>query len=77
MARDHGAKEVTALLREIEKLGFRVERAKNKFKIYPPSHIKSERGVYVTHGTPKAIKAIYSDFRKFYGVELDPRWRKA
>lgn len=75
MARDHGSKEVKALLKEIERLGFRIERGKNIFKIYPPEHLRSKRGVYMTHGTPKAIKAIYSDFRKYYGVELDPRWK--
>ena len=73
MARDHGSKEVKALLREIEKLGFRVERTKQAFRIYPPASIQGR--MYITHGTPKAIKAIYSDFRKLYGVELDPRWK--
>jgi hypothetical protein len=72
MARNHGSKEVQALFREIEKLGFRVVHLKNCFKIYPPN---KEQRIYTTHGTPKAIKAIYSDFRKLYGIELDPLWK--
>lgn len=73
MARNHGSKEVNQLLKEIQELGFRVERTKKLFKIYPPQSMGGR--VYTTHGTPKSIKAIYSDFRKLYGVELDPKWK--
>jgi hypothetical protein len=73
MARDHGSKEIKSLFKEIERLGFRVEHTKRVFRIYPPKGINGR--IYTTHGTPKAIKAIYSDFRKLYGVELDPKWR--
>ena len=73
MARDHGSKEIRRLFKELERLGFIVENRKNAFKITPPANIGGR--VYVTHGTPKAIKAIYSDFRKLYGVELDPKWK--
>jgi hypothetical protein len=74
MARVHGNKEVKNLLREIEKLGFSVRKVNNTFKITPPKHIPGR--IYSTHGTPKSIKAIYSDFRKLYGVELDPLWKE-
>jgi hypothetical protein len=73
MARDHGSKEIKSLFKEMERLGFRVEHVKNTYRIYPPRSIQGR--IYTTHGTPKAIKAIYSDFRKLYGVELDPRWK--
>lgn len=69
MARTHGNKEFSALIREIERIGFKVEKTKNGvYKIYPPSNIGGR--IYTTHGTPKAIKAIKSEFRKIYGVEL-------
>ena len=58
----------------MERLGFEVVHIKNVFKITPPKHIGGR--TYATHGTPKAIKAIYSDFRKIYGVELDPLWKE-
>lgn len=73
MARDHGSKEIKALFRELQRIGFLIETRGNKFKITPPKEV-SQRP-YITHGTPKAIKAIYSDFRKLYGVELDPKWK--
>lgn len=67
--RNHGIKEFNAFLREIEAIGFRVEQTKKGvYKMYPPKEI-SER-VYMTHGTPKAIKAIKAQFRKLYGIEL-------
>ena len=75
MARQHGSKEVTALFRELERLGFVVEHRKNTFKITPPKQIGGR--IYLTHGTPKSVKAIYSDFRKLYGIELDPRFKNA
>lgn len=73
MARTHGNKEIKALFKELERLGFIVESKGNGFRILPPRG--SGKPTYRTHGTPKAIKAIYSDFRKIYGVELDPKWK--
>ena len=73
MARDHGSKEIKNLFKEMKRLGFRVEHVKNTYRIYPPRAMQGR--IYTTHGTPKAIKAIYSDFRKLYGVELDPKWK--
>ena len=72
MSATHGNKEVKRLFREIERLGFTIVHIKNTYRIYPPN---KDARVYTTHGTPKAIKAIYSDFRKLYGVELDPVWK--
>lgn len=72
MARTHGNKEFSSLLREIEKLGFRVEMTKRAvYKIYPPEHIGGP--MYITHGTPMAVKAVINEFRKLYGVDLKPR----
>lgn len=69
MARTHGNKEFKALLREIEKIGFRVEFTKaNVYRLYPPPNISGR--IYTTHGTPKAIKPIKADFRKIYGIDL-------
>lgn len=69
MARTHGNKEFSALVRQIEKIGFRVEKTKSGvYKMYPPQSIGGR--IYITHGTPKAIKAIKAEFRKIYGVDL-------
>lgn len=65
----HGIKEFNAILREIERIGFRVEMTKRGvYKIYPPTNIGGR--IYMTHGTPKSIKAIKAQFRKLYGIEL-------
>jgi hypothetical protein len=74
MARTHGTAEIKKLFRELQRLGFKVENMKNSFVIFPPASM-ADKPKYKTHGTPKAIKAIYSDFRRIYGVELDPKWR--
>lgn len=67
--RNHGIKEFNAVLREVEAIGFRVEKTKKGvYKMYPPREI-GER-VYMTHGTPKSLKAIKAQFRKIYGIEL-------
>jgi hypothetical protein len=67
--KSHGIKEFNAIVREIENIGFRVEMTKKGvYKIYPPASIGGR--IYMTHGTPKAIKAIKAQFRKIYGVEL-------
>lgn len=74
MARTHGTAEIKKLFKELQRLGFKVEAMKNTFVIFPPASM-ADKPKYKTHGTPKAIKAIYSDFRRIYGVELDPKWR--
>lgn len=69
MARTHGNKEFAAVVREIERIGFKVEQTKRGvYKIYPPLSIGGR--MYTTHGTPKAMKAIKSEFRKIYGIDL-------
>ena len=51
------------------RIGFRVEQTKRGvYKIYPPLSIGGR--MYTTHGTPKAMKAIKSEFRKIYGIDL-------
>lgn len=67
-ARQHGNKVVKELLRQIERLGFEVIARKNGFQIKPPPTVDGP--VYFTHGTPKAVKAIKSDFKKIYKVDL-------
>jgi hypothetical protein len=67
--KNHGIKEFNAFLREIESIGFRVERTKKGvYKMYPPKEIGGR--IYMTHGTPKAITAIKKQFQKLYGIEL-------
>lgn len=67
--KNHGIKEFNAFLREIESIGFRVERTKKGvYKMYPPKEIGGR--VYMTHGTPMAIKALKKQFPKLYGIEL-------
>ena len=69
MAKNHGIKEFNALLREVEAIGFRVERTKRGvFKLYPPASIGGR--MYITHGTPKSLKAIKNEFSKLYGITL-------
>lgn len=69
MARTHGNKEFSLLVREIERIGFKVEKTKSGvYRMYPPKEIGGR--VYITHGTPKAIKPIKAEFRKIYGINL-------
>ena len=75
MARNHGSSEIRKLFKEIQRLGFNVEKLKNGVYSVTPPETMPGKPKYKTHGTPKAIKAIYSDFRRIYGVELDPKWR--
>ncbi|MGA1697550.1 MAG: hypothetical protein ACO4AZ_01585 [Ilumatobacteraceae bacterium] len=67
--RQHGNKVVKALLKQISGLGFDIIQRRNGFQIRPPAGISGP--VYFTHGTPKAVKAIKSDFKKLYDVTLD------
>lgn len=67
--KNHGIKEMNAIIREVEAIGFRVEQTKRGvYKLYPPEKIGGR--VYMTHGTPRSIKAIKNEFRKLYGIEL-------
>jgi len=70
MTRRHGSKQINKFIREIQRLGFAVENTRNKYVITPPPHLGTRK--YFTHGTTKAIKPLCADFRKIYGVELDP-----
>jgi hypothetical protein len=72
MPRTHGNKHIKKFVREIERLGFKVTNANNRYKMVPPAHLGTR--VYTTHGTPQAIKPMCSDFKKFYNLDLD--WRK-
>lgn len=71
MARTHGSKQINRFIKEIQRLGFRVETLRNKYKITPPAHLGTR--AYFTHGTPKAIKPLCADFKKIYNVDLDPK----
>jgi len=71
MSRQHGSKQINRFIREIQRLGFNVETTRNKYRITPPPHLGTR--VYFTHGTIKAIKPLCADFKKLYGVELDPK----
>jgi len=70
-SRVHGSKQIRRFIKEIEQIGFTVIVLKNKYKIYPPKHLGGR--VYITHGTPKSIKPMCSEFKKIYGVTLDPK----
>jgi len=70
-SRVHGSKQIKRFIKEIEKIGFTVLVVKNKYKIYPPKNLGTR--IYITHGTPKSIKPMCSEFKKIYGVELDPK----
>jgi len=71
MSRQHGSKQINRFIKEIQRLGFNVENTRNKYRITPPSHLGTR--VYFTHGTIKAIKPLCADFKKIYGIELDPK----
>lgn len=69
MARTHGNKHIKKFIREIEKIGFTVIQANNRYKMIPPRHFDNQKP-YFTHGTPKSIQPMCSDFRKMYGLQL-------
>lgn len=69
MARTHGNPIITELMKELERLGFKVVRGrKGNYKIHPPEQLGSE--VYFTHGTIKSYKALRAYYRKKYGIKL-------
>lgn len=67
--RQHNNKVVKVLLKQIRDLGFEIIQRKNGFQLRPPSNVSGP--IYFTHGTPKAVKAIKSDFKKLYDITLD------
>ena len=71
MTTKHESKDVKKLFKKLESHGFTIARRGNTFIITPPIHLGTQR--YTTHANDKAIKAIYTTFRKMYGIELDPK----
>lgn len=71
MTTKHESKDVKRLFKKLEILGFTITRRGNTFVITPPLNLGTKR--YITHATDKSIKAIYTTFRKMYGIELDPK----
>lgn len=70
-SRKHGSKQIQKFIKEIEHLGFTVINTKNKYRIYPPRNLNNR--IYITHGGLKSIKPLCADFKKIYGVELNPK----
>lgn len=63
----HQPKSVKHLFREIEKMGFKVQRSKSgTIRIIPPSHIRGP--IYTTHGTD--AYPLRREFKKLYNVRL-------
>jgi 5-enolpyruvylshikimate-3-phosphate synthase len=69
MPRQHQSNKMKSMLKELNRLGFQVERSKQGvYKILPPPSI--EGPMYTTHGTESAIHPIRRDFKRLYGVTL-------
>jgi hypothetical protein len=68
MTKQHGCKEITKLLKDLEKKGFTVsaKSKKGSVKITPPISIGGS--VYHTHATQSSLHQIRRDFARMYDV---------
>jgi hypothetical protein len=69
MPKQHNSKAIKQVFKELNRLGFEVERKPSgSYIIIPPD---KKLPVYTTHGTESALHPMRRDFRRMYGVELD------
>jgi 5-enolpyruvylshikimate-3-phosphate synthase len=69
MTRQHQSNRMRKVLKELDRLGFQVERAKSGvYKILPPPGIKGP--MYTTHGTESALHPMRRDFKRYYNIDL-------
>jgi len=69
MPRQHQSSKMKRVLKELTRLGFRVERSKSgTYKIIPPSNI--EGPIYTTHATESAFHPMRRDFKRMYNVTI-------
>lgn len=69
MAREHNSKAVKKLFKQLQEMGFKVERKKSgSFTIRPPDGVDGP--VYTTHGTESSLHPIRRDFKKLYNIDL-------
>lgn len=69
MTCQHNSKAVRKLFKQIEELGFQIDRKKSGgYTIHPPDHISGP--VYRTHGTESSLHPIRRDFKKLYNIDL-------
>jgi hypothetical protein len=69
MPRQHQSTKMKSILRELDRLGFQVDRSKSGvYKIVPPPTIQGP--LYTTHGTESAIHPMRRDFKRLYNVTL-------
>lgn len=70
MPRQHQSKQMKKVFRELERLGFDVERKKSgTYRIIPPPSMGSVQ-TYTTHGTESALHPMRRDFKKLYNIQL-------
>lgn len=69
MPKQHQSTSMKKVFKELDRLGFSVERKKSgAYSIYPPSSVQGP--VYQTHGTESAIHPMRRDFKRLYNIEL-------
>jgi biotin operon repressor len=70
MVKQHSSKSVKKLFREIESMGFKVERKKSGgYTIRPPDGVSGP--VYSTHGTESSLHPIRREFKRLYNISLE------
>jgi len=69
MPKQHQSTSMKKVFKELDRLGFIVERKKSgSYSIIPPSTIQGPK--YTTHGTESALHPMRRDFKRLYNVEL-------
>jgi DNA-binding transcriptional regulator YhcF (GntR family) len=68
MAKQHNSKTIAKVFKELERLGFNVEKKKSGSYIIVPPNPQMKR--YSTHGTESAYHPMRRDFKKLYDIDI-------
>lgn len=69
MVKQHSSKSIKKLFKEIESMGFKVDRKRSGgYIIRPPDGVAGP--VYSTHGTESSLHPIRRDFKRLYNISL-------
>lgn len=68
MPKQHNSKTINKVFKELERLGFEVEKKKSgSYMIIPPN---PQQKKYSTHGTESAYHPMRRDFKKLYNIDI-------
>lgn len=68
MPKQHNSKTINKVFKELERLGFNIEKKKSgAYSIIPP---KPEQKKYLTHGTESSYHPMRRDFKKLYDIDI-------